>query len=473
MAIDIYVQEEQINVRVKENTVDSVNGKTGNVNLKLSDVTGSEILPVENGGTGASTKAAARQNMNYIGTNPIKTPEEDTVANWIALGTGVAFVSESGLLNNQPYAYGYIENYTSGSYLFQTFHSLNGNSSVWRRSGNKSNGWYAGSANWVKVLDAKGGVIDGYLTMKNGYGAGHSLDTSGYASLTFAEVGGGKKTLIKDNERTGILKVVLPSDLKGSMVKFDVEVFSYSRQNTVTYTFGGQIFTNEETGQPVWGYRNFGVKGNSRQLTNNLEDLDVCFGRHNEKAAISIGSPDTTWGYCLVVVRNVEVFYNNVTTSVWNGGWDIIVDTNPLDTISNTYAAGTYDSLTSKGFTKKIKLWENDSPGSAFEGKDVDINRNFDSSKCTMFLLICNITTTTQRKMSFITTYKGWTNEAQRTGNISVTDATFYAQRNWVISEDGTKCTFSNGWKKTGGSTVSTDNTALVPLALYGFVGGI
>lgn len=116
-----------------------------------------EVRSIETGGTNANNAADARQNINFIGTNPIANPEDDTPANWIALGTGVAFISTSGKLKNQPVAYGYLENYTDGNYIYQAIHSLNGKSTVWSRSGTK-NDWYSGSANWVKQLDENNGV---------------------------------------------------------------------------------------------------------------------------------------------------------------------------------------------------------------------------------------------------------------------------------------------------------------------------
>lgn len=69
-----------------------------------------EIVPIEKGGTSASTSANARQNINFIGINPIASVEEDMPANWATFGTGVARISGTGLLNEQPSSYGVLEN---------------------------------------------------------------------------------------------------------------------------------------------------------------------------------------------------------------------------------------------------------------------------------------------------------------------------------------------------------------------------
>lgn len=116
-----------------------------------------DVICPEMGGTGGDSLPKARQNLNFLGTNPIASAEEDTPENWIALGTGIAFISTSGKLKNQPTPYGYVENYTDGNYIYQAIHSLNGSSTVWSRSGTKAK-WYDKSANWVKQLDENNGA---------------------------------------------------------------------------------------------------------------------------------------------------------------------------------------------------------------------------------------------------------------------------------------------------------------------------
>lgn len=293
-------------------------------------------VPIEHGGTGSTTVEKARQNLNYIGLNPITTPEEDIPENWINLGTGVAFINGDGQLNNQPVAWGYLENYTSGSYIFQTLHSLNGNSTVWKRSGTKDK-WYSGSENWVKEFDEKGGTIKGDLTVEGkalftgAYGTG----SDGYVN-TLNEVGGGK--INTGSGTTGILKVIFPQDFNRSMIKFDVEISSYSRQTIATYSFCGQIYKNSDNGSYSWSYRSYDVQGSSLQTSdNNFVKLPIAFGRHNEKAAVSIGRDTTAWGYSAISIRNVKIWNANFTTANWANGWSLVVDANPLDEILNEY----------------------------------------------------------------------------------------------------------------------------------------
>ena len=115
------------------------------------------VIPIALGGTGATSAATARQAINHLGTNPIASLEEDTIENWKALGTGVAWVSGTGILNGQKTTSGFLYNVVRGNYVFQTWYGMNASSPVWYRSGNES-GWYAKSANWVQSLDEKTGI---------------------------------------------------------------------------------------------------------------------------------------------------------------------------------------------------------------------------------------------------------------------------------------------------------------------------
>ena len=98
--------------------------------------------------------AGTRQHLNYIGVNPIASTEEDTPANWAALGTGHAYISGNGKLKNQPAQYGVLESVIVGSIAFQTFNSYTTGSvgTKWTRSG--KTGWNV----WVKSLDETNGI---------------------------------------------------------------------------------------------------------------------------------------------------------------------------------------------------------------------------------------------------------------------------------------------------------------------------
>lgn len=121
-----------------------------------------KVQPINKGGTGKTTRAAAMNHLQYIPSSDLSflkgNGAGDTTANWVTAGTGLVYISTEGLLENQPVRFGWLYNYTSGSTIVaQQFIGLDGNSPVYYRSGNSS-GWYPGSKNWVRSLDEKNGV---------------------------------------------------------------------------------------------------------------------------------------------------------------------------------------------------------------------------------------------------------------------------------------------------------------------------
>lgn len=110
-------------------------------------------MPIERGGTNATTVEEARQNLNFIGTNSIASTADDTPANWAALGTGYVW-EDGGKLLNQP-ARGFIENVYkvtgAGNYLVtQKLHTMSSGNKIYHRVGDLNNGWFN---NWTLLLD--------------------------------------------------------------------------------------------------------------------------------------------------------------------------------------------------------------------------------------------------------------------------------------------------------------------------------
>ena len=143
---------------------DKVDGALSDVTDLKSRMTAEEgkIQPLSKGGTGKTTRAAAMNYMQYIPASDLSfltgNGGGDTPTNWGKAGAGLAYISTTGLLENQPKPKGWLYNYTIGSSIIaQQFIALDGNSPVYYRSGNAS-GWDPGSKNWVRSLDEKNGV---------------------------------------------------------------------------------------------------------------------------------------------------------------------------------------------------------------------------------------------------------------------------------------------------------------------------
>lgn len=116
--------------------------------IRLGAVATEDVVPIKKGGTEAETAAAARQNINFIGTNPISSVSEDTTANWVALGTGIAGYNTPGMITDQPSQYGILVNRVYGNTIFQKWYETNSNGMWYRRGSGDSWG-----STWIKVFD--------------------------------------------------------------------------------------------------------------------------------------------------------------------------------------------------------------------------------------------------------------------------------------------------------------------------------
>lgn len=115
----------------------------------------------------------ARQNINFIGLNPITSPNEDTIENWAVLGTGVAYINSNGMLIDQPTTNGFIVNKVHNKVIHQTFY-MRGGGKTWVRSGTSS-GW---NTSWIELFTASSDAV----SVKDNLGVGKSLWSGTWAS---------------------------------------------------------------------------------------------------------------------------------------------------------------------------------------------------------------------------------------------------------------------------------------------------
>lgn len=181
-------------------------------------------------------------------------------------------------------------------------------------------------------IEAKHVAATDFAKFSGGYGRGTTTSSSGASVIDSPADGVVCKA---SSSAIGIMKILLPQDFNGSMIKFDVDIFSYSKQLIETISFGGQIYKNADTGAYSWSYRSYDIKGSSRN--HDMINLPINFGRHNDKAAVSIGKVDTEWGYNVVAIKNIIVCYRGYSTNYWSKGWEIIIDANPLSEILNIH----------------------------------------------------------------------------------------------------------------------------------------
>ena len=130
-----------------QNEIDSVRNLSGI--MFESEWIEDGVIPVSKGGTNATTSANARQNINFIGENPITNDTDDTPTNWIELGTGIAHCNSSGTSMFIPTEHGILQNIVANNTIAQIWTDLvDGKPKTWKRSGNAF-GWFSG---WICEL---------------------------------------------------------------------------------------------------------------------------------------------------------------------------------------------------------------------------------------------------------------------------------------------------------------------------------
>lgn len=111
------------------------------------EVTAEQVGAAKADHTHTAAQVGARPNtwtpkladVAFLGNQPISAVANDTTANWATLGSGYAWYSVGGLLNDQPAQYGFLLNYVTGSDVFQIWNTQS-NGPMYTRSGNAS-GW--------------------------------------------------------------------------------------------------------------------------------------------------------------------------------------------------------------------------------------------------------------------------------------------------------------------------------------------
>lgn len=140
------------------------------------------VLPISKGGTNASTRKDAYRNLGFLGTNPISTPANDTVAKWVELGSGFAWYSTSGQLTNQPSNYGLLLSFAPNAYEITQIWKSHATGPMYIRSGN-AQGW---GQQWTKIYDTlnppNGDEIGGVVPIDKG-GTGATTSTVARTNL--------------------------------------------------------------------------------------------------------------------------------------------------------------------------------------------------------------------------------------------------------------------------------------------------
>lgn len=138
-------------------------------------------VTIAQGGTGQTARAEAMEALFGLGSSPIASTTNDTVAKWKELKTGLAWYGTSGQLNGQPTQYGFLLNMTSPGASISDVHQIwaaQNHGSLFHRGGNSS-GW--GSNTWKTILDSSN--YTNFVTPAN-IGAAASSHTHTLSQIT-------------------------------------------------------------------------------------------------------------------------------------------------------------------------------------------------------------------------------------------------------------------------------------------------
>ena len=136
--------------QIKASTA-TVGGDTRPVYLSAGTVTPISYTAIAYGGTGATTRGQAINNLLYVGNNPITSTTNDTTANWAKYSNTVSFYTTAGYLVSQPQQYGLVLTIGAGDNT-QELHQIwssQPHGDLWHRGGNGSS-W---GGTWRKILD--------------------------------------------------------------------------------------------------------------------------------------------------------------------------------------------------------------------------------------------------------------------------------------------------------------------------------
>ena len=196
---------------------------------------------------------------------------------------------------------------------------------------------------------------------------------------------GGTANYSSDTQ-TGMLIIKLPQSKTNTMLRFDVEIYTWngSKKNLVTYHIGGYDYD----ASTIWNSPQAYSEG-----IGNLSNLTVRFGQDDSNNVyVTIGETNTVWSYPKIAIINLIVGHNNATVDKWAYGWNVsIVNTNPCSSITNTVLSPKLQTayINTNLFTgtqyMDMEAWSGDNftgalPYSYCRGKQISIGANAASS---------------------------------------------------------------------------------------------
>ena len=129
---------------------------------------------------------------------------------------------------------------------------------------------------------------------------------------------GATAILATTTSATGAIRIDLPVLWTNNMMRFQVEIYDYASNASVSYLVGGYNYTGSGAG-------GFWVNPFAQMIGRATRSKTVRFGSFNGKACIWIGDPTDTWSH--PTVRVINFFTRGSVYSTFSAGWGLSLDT--------------------------------------------------------------------------------------------------------------------------------------------------
>jgi hypothetical protein len=139
---------------------------------------------------------------------------------------------------------------------------------------------------------------------------------------------------------TGMIRIILPQGFTNTMLKFTVNVYTYSQDKSFSLNLAGYTYASYTPGTGAW----YNTEANL--LGSTAADNRVRFGYDSTlgKCCIYIGEPTSSWSYPKVMVKDFVAGYSNFERSQWESGWAIDIVTSAPQNVSQDYADALIDA---------------------------------------------------------------------------------------------------------------------------------
>lgn len=129
--------------------------------------------------------------------------------------------------------------------------------------------------------------------------------------------------------QTGMLKITLPVSWTNTMISFDVNIYNYANDTSVTYRIAGCNYSS--------GWTSTTAYNTAKNYSGKISNLGVRFGHDGSKCCVCIGETNTSWDYPQVSITNVLLGYSgDKTFATWSKNWSISFITTAPTTVNRT-----------------------------------------------------------------------------------------------------------------------------------------